>query len=245
MLEDTRIPAQRVAITDASARTPSREWFRFFSNLFDFVGLGQGAVPPVSGGTGIKSYATGDLLYASAPNVLSRLPVPNEPCYLGTDATNMPQWIPVAYGSFANTNTQTAPASVPTGITFNLTDYSRHVSASGSKITVAKTGLYNIIFSLQLTNDNASEDDAIVWLRVNGADVPNTASHITVNKRHGSVDGNAILTVNLYTQLTAGQYFEIYGMSVLGYLTLRTYPGGTSPAYPVSPAAILTATQII
>lgn len=245
MLEDTRIPAQRVAITDASARTPSREWFRFFSNLFDYVGLGQGAVPPVNGGTGLKSYATGDLLYAPAPNVLARLPVPGEPCYLGTDATNMPQWIPVAYGSFANTNTQTAAAGTPTAITFDVTEHSRHITVSGSQITVAKTGLYNITFSFQLTNNNASEDDAIVWLRVNGTNVPNTASHITVNKRHGSVDGNAVLTVNLYEQLTAGQYFELYGMSVLGYITLRTYPASTSPAYPASPAAILTVNQII
>ena len=229
MLEDTRIPAQRVALTDASGRTPSREWFRFFSNLFDFIGLGQGAVPPTSGGTGQKTYVKGDLLYAPADNTLARLPVPGEPCYLGTDATNMPQWIPVAYGAFYNTNTQTAPASTPTGITFNVTDHSRHITVSGSKITVAKTGLYNIIFSLQLTNDQATEDDAIVWLRVNGLDVPNSASHITVNKKHGSIDGNAILTVNLYDQLTAGEYFEIYGMSVLGYLTPVSYTHLTLP----------------
>lgn len=244
MLNDTQIPASRVAIADNAE--PTRPWFRFFSNLYDFIGLGNGVVPETSGGTGNTAYATGDLLYASAPNTLSRLPVPGSPCYLGTDATNMPQWIPVAYGSFSNTTTQTAPAGTPTGIVFDVTDYARNISLSGSKFTLAKTGLYNIIFSLQLSNSNtSSDDDAVVWLRVNGANIANTASKITVVKSHGGVAGNAILTVNFMYQFTAGDYFEIYGLSLLGYIALQTYPASTSPAYPVSPAAILTVAQIV
>ena len=246
MLNDTQIPAPRVTIADSSQNNiPTREWFRFFNNLYEFIGLGSGVVPTTSGGTGITSYTTGDLLYASDTNVLSKLPVPGEAAYLGTDATNMPQWVKVAYGAFNNTTTQTAPASTPTGITFNNTDYSRNVSINGSKITVAATGLYSITFSLQLSNATATDDDAIVWLRVNDNNVANTASYASVIKSHGGVAGNTIMTVNLFYQFTAGDYFEIYGMSILGNITLKTYAAGTSPAYPVSPAAILTVSQII
>ena len=34
MLNETRIPGQRVAITEDDNRTPSREWFRFFEYLY-------------------------------------------------------------------------------------------------------------------------------------------------------------------------------------------------------------------
>lgn len=241
----TQIPAPRVPISEQN-NIPTREWFRYFNAIYEFLGLQNGIIPETSGGTGNITYATGDLLYASAPDTLSRLPVPGTPSYLGTDATNMPQWIPVAYGSFSNTNTQTAPAGTPTGITFNVTDHSRGITVNGSKITVAETGLYTITFSLQLSNPStSSEDDAIVWLRVNNNNVPNTASHVTIAKSHGGTAGSAIMTVNFFEQLTAGDYFEIYGMSVGGLIELKTYPAGTSPAYPASPAAILTVSQII
>jgi hypothetical protein len=241
----TQIPAPRVPISEQN-NIPTREWFRYFNAIYEFLGLSRGIIPETSGGTGNITYATGDLLYASAPDTLSRLPVPGQACYLGTDATNMPQWIPVAYGAFVNTDTQTAPASTPTGITFNVTDYSRGVTISGSQVTVTETGLYTIIFSLQLSNPSTSnDDDAIVWLRVNGSDVVNTATHLTVVKSHGGVPGSGVMTVNFFQQFTAGDYFEIYGMSVLGNLQLKTYPAGTSPAYPVAPAAILTVSQII
>lgn len=241
---DTQIPAPRVPISEQN-NIPTREWFRFFNAIYEFLGLRNGIIPETSGGTGNITYDTGDLLYASAPNTLSRLPVPGTPSYLGTDATNMPQWIPVAYGSFTNTTTQTAAANTPTGVTFNNTDYSRSVSINGSKVTLAKTGLYSITFSLQLSNAAAADDDAIVWLKVNGNNIANTASYVTVNKAHGGDPGSALMTVNLFYQFTAGDYFEIYGMTVLGNISLKTYAASTSPAYPASPAAILTVSQII
>jgi hypothetical protein len=240
----TQIPAPRVPIAEQN-NIPSREWFRFFNAIYEFLGLSRGIIPETSGGTGNITYATGDLLYASAPDTLSRLPVPGEAAYLGTDDTNMPQWVKVPYGTFLNTTTQTAPASTPTGITFNVTDYARGVLLDGSKITVTATGLYTITFSLQLTNSTNAEDNAIVWLRVNNDNVANTASQITVARTHAGGSGSAILTVNFFQQLTAGDYFEIYGMSVLGNIALTTYPAGTSPAYPAAPAVILTVSQII
>ena len=241
----TQIPAPRVPIVE-EATLPSREWFRFFNAVYEFLGLSRGIIPETSGGTGNITYEAGDILYASAANTLSRLPVPGEAAYLGTDDTNMPQWIKVAYGEFENTTTQTAPAGTPAAITFNNTTYNRGMSVSGSKITVTNTGLYTITFSLQLSNPNTtSDDDAIVWLKVNNSDIANTASHITVVKSHAGVAGSAILTVNFFQRLNANDYFELWGLSVLGHIELKTYPAGTSPAYPVSPAAILTVSQVI
>lgn len=240
----TQIPAPRVPISEQN-NIPTREWFRYFNAIYEFLGLSRGIIPATSGGTGNITYATGDLLYASAPDTLSRLPVPGTPSYLGTDSNNMPQWIPVAYGAFNSTTTTTPAANTPTGFAFNNVDYSRYVSINGTKITVAKTGLYTITFSVQLSNAAAADDDAIVWLRVNNDNIANTASYVSVIKAHGGVAGNSVLTVNLFYQFTAGDYFEIYGMSILGNVSFKTYPASSSPAYPVSPAAILTVSQII
>lgn len=244
MLEDTQIPAPRVPITDTAVT--SRPWFRFFSNLYDFIGLGNGVVPETSGGTGNTAYATGDLLYASAPNVLSRLPVPGSPCYLGTDATNMPQWVPVAYAGYSDSSGSSWAANTPSKVPFNTTQYERNITNGGSKVNIQKTGLYNIIATFQLTNaDNANDDDMVIWLRLDGVDVANTASTITIVKKHAGINGSNILAVNFLLQLTAGQYFELYGLSKLGYAQLTTYAASSSPAYPASPSVILTVTQIV
>lgn len=244
MLNDTQIPAPRVAIADGG-RAPTREWFRFFSNLYDFIGLGTGAVPPTSGGTGVTSYATGDLLYASAPDVLTRLPVGGNHCYLGTDATNTPQWVPVGYGSFYDTSSSSFTANTPTVIPIGTAALQRNVTLAANKITIAQTGTYTITTSVQLTNASASDDDFILWLRVNGANVASSASYVSVIKKHGADNGSAVLAVNFFYQFTANDYFELYGLSKLGYAQVNTYAASSSPAYPQSPGVILTVAQVV
>lgn len=246
MLNDTQFPSPRVAITEDGQLT-SRSWFRFFSNLFNFIGLSDGAVPVISGGTGIVSYDSGDLIYAPSANTLSRLAAPGagNVCYLGTDGTNMPQWIQVAYGAFEDTTTQTATLNTATAITFNTITYDVSVSRGTptSRIILANAGLYNIQFSIQLNNTNTAVDDIVVWLKVNGSNVANTASWITVPSKHGSDNGSAILALNLFNQFNANDYFELFWLTKTGTSTIQTVASGA--AYPASPGAILTVNQII
>lgn len=60
----TQITPPRVAIIDARTGAVSREWYRFFYNLYYATGgLNQGAIPPSRGGTGTSQIPTdGDLL---------------------------------------------------------------------------------------------------------------------------------------------------------------------------------------
>lgn len=246
MLNETRIPGQRVAITEDDNRTPSREWFRFFNALYRITGLGSGVVPPTSGGTGLSSYTKGDLIYAPADNVLARLPVGGVHCYLGTDNSDVPQWIPVAYGSFLSTASNSFAANTPTAVAFSTTVTATRMTNGGSRVTVLNEGLYSITVSFQITNASTVSDDEIdVWLRVDGANVANTNSRVTVVKSHGGVAGSNVLTVNFFHQLNAGGYFELYGLSKLGYAQIVTYPASTSPAYPAAPSVILTVAQIV
>ena len=79
MPQDTRIPGSREPIAETAGIT-SRPWYRFFSNLFEFLGLGQGVIPATSGGTGNITYAPGDLLYADSASTWSRLSVTDAYC---------------------------------------------------------------------------------------------------------------------------------------------------------------------
>jgi hypothetical protein len=244
MLNDTQVPAPRVAIAEDSG-VPTRQWFRFFSNLYDFIGLGTGAVPPTSGGTGQNTYVAGDLLYADAANSLARLPVGGDHCYLGTDATNMPQWVQVAYGAYYDTTSPSFTANTPTIIPIGTVQFERNMTLGANRVTIDQTGTYTVTFSIQLTNASANDDRFIVWLRVDGANSADTASYVSVLKKHGSDNGSALVTVNLFCQFTAGQYFELYGLSKLGYAQVNTYAASSSPAYPRSPGVILTVAQVV
>lgn len=245
MPQDTRIPGSREPIAVDRGET-SRSWYRFFSNLFEYLGLGQGVIPTTSGGTGNTTYAPGDLLYADSASTLKRLPAAPTPCYLGTDGTQMPQWIPVAYAAMEDTTTQSAAANTPTVVAINTAVYARGISLASNKATIEKAGLYTITTSVQLTNaSTTSDDDVVLWFRINGADLLLSASQSTVVKSHGGIPGSTILAVNIFYQFQDGDYLELAWLTKGGNAQIITYSAGTSPAYPASPGVILTIAQVV
>jgi putative transposon-encoded protein len=250
MLNDTQIPANRVAITEPNTSLFSRPWFRFFSNLYEYIGLADGVVPVSSGGTGITTYAAGDLLYAPTANTLAKLHAPGiaSPSYLGTDGTNMPQWIDVAYGSFDARTTQTGVANTPIAVTFDTSDYHNLVDlgSPASRIYFTNAGVYNVQISVQLQNaDTTSDDDVTIWFKLVGTNVGNSASTVTIPKKHGGLSGSIIIAMNIYQAVTAGQYIELYWLSRTGTTQIFTIPATTTPLVPQSPGVIITMNQII
>jgi hypothetical protein len=156
-------------------------------------------------------------------------------------------FLTLPYGFFSDTTTQTAAANTPKAITFNTTSVTRNttVGTPTSRIVFNAEGLTTITFSLQLTNATASEDDVYVWLRKNGVNTANTSSVVTVPKKHGAIDGAAIMTVNFFEQYAAGDYLELYWLTVSGASQITTIPATTSPAKPASPGVVLTVSQIV
>jgi hypothetical protein len=112
------------------------------------------------------------------------------------------------YGTFFDTTDQTA-AAVDTGypITFNNTDLSEGVflGTPTSRIYVNRPGAYNFQFSLQLISTNASENLVYIWARINGVDVPNSATKITLK---GSGEA-AVAAWNFVLRLGSNDYFEL------------------------------------
>jgi hypothetical protein len=245
MTNDTRLPASREPVAELNGLT-SRPWYRFFSNLFEYLGLGRGVIPATSGGTGHTSYGVGDLLYADTASTLQRLPAAPTPCYLGTDGTSMPQWIPVAYAATGDTTTQSAAANTPTVVSVNSSVYARGVSLADNKLTIEKAGLYTITTSVQLSNTSTSNDDDVtLWFRINGADLPLSASYATVVKSHGGIPGSTVLTVNIFYQFADGDELELAWLAKLGHAQIITYSSSSSPVYPAAPGVILTIAQVV
>lgn len=113
-----------------------------------------------------------------------------------------------------------------------------------SKVYFDVAGIYNIAFSLQLLSYANAEDLVTVWFKKNNNDIPLSASVQQIPKIQGGVPGANILSLNLVEQFAVGDYFELYWTSDTGDTVLATYPPGSSPTHPASPAVIMTVTFV-
>ena len=114
-----------------------------------------------------------------------------------------------------------------------------------SKIYVDTAGAYNIQFSLQLSNsDTSSEYETDVWLKYNGADLPNSNSVVTVPKKHSGLNGQIIIALNYFLEMKDGDYFELAWHTNGTTVFIETIPAGTTPTRPAAPSAILTVNYV-
>ena len=129
-------------------------------------------------------------------------------------------------------------------VKFNATDYSNGVAANSldnTQFVFSYAGIYNIQISVQLLSYTNSPDNVTMWFRLNGNDIPFTASIQTVPAIHGGVPGATILTFNIFQQVAANDYMQVAWTTDSGNSVVATYPAGITPVHPVSPAVILTA----
>lgn len=147
------------------------------------------------------------------------------------------------HGSFLKTTT-THPAAANTAyiIGIDSTEYVLGMYYTpGDGVHVEESGLYNMQFSIQFTNEDSQAHYALVWLRKNGADLPFTSSYTSVPSKHGASNGAHILTANFYVQLAANDYIELWWAAQSVLISLATIPAQTSPLVcPASPAVVWT-----
>lgn len=149
-------------------------------------------------------------------------------------------------GVYVSEAQATANSTTATALAMTVTDASVGVTtdpADITKILFSYAGYYNIQFSVQFaTYDSA--DNVTLWVKQNGNDVPNSAGVVTVPATHGGKAGAAIVTWNVIIGVNAGDNIQLYFASDTGFSLAVTYPPGTAPVHPVSPAVILTATFV-
>ena len=152
------------------------------------------------------------------------------------------------YGVFSDTTTfSPAAAYTPYAITFNVTDASDGFSRGSptSRIMAGRKGHYNFQFSAQITSGSSSNKKIWFWPRLNGADVANSASEV-------SISGSGTMMVpawNWVLYLAENDYFQLMyavedtNIQILAD-TAKTGANGTvNFARPAVPSVILTVTE--
>jgi len=151
-----------------------------------------------------------------------------------------------AYGAFSDNADQTGSITAGTALQCNSTDIADGITVvSNTRFTVPNDGKYNLQFSAQLKNTDNAQQDATIWFRINGVDVPASATQITVPARKSaSIFGYAVASWNIFLSMTAGQYVEIIWLPTSATVTVEALPSSVSPAYPAIPSLIVTMQQV-
>ena len=147
------------------------------------------------------------------------------------------------HGAFQDSTNQTAANTTTAyAVTFDTTDISNGVTiASGSQITVADSGIWNLQFSIQFTNTTNTAQDVDIWFRVNGTNVANSNSRFGFAPRKSLGDPyHTIAAMNYFVSLNATDYVEIMWRPTDIGVEIEQYAVGTSPTRPAVPSAIVT-----
>jgi len=193
---NTQIPAARVSIWDTVTNFVSREWYRWFYNMYMAVEAGR------------------------------------------------------RYGSFYSTTTFT-PAATGTAyaITFNNTytradgsdlTYGVYIGSPTSRVYVDNTATYNFQFSAQLKQTSGGTHNIFIWPRINGVNVDDSATQITMG---GGSNAATVAAWNFVLNLQTGDYFELI-YSVDSTNIQIPYVAASSPV-PAIPSVILTVTSCV
>lgn len=234
------IPAPRVPVLEQPGTIMSRSWYRYLYNLFARFVEATGILKTTFGGTGLNTYVKGDMLYASDVDVLARVAKPSVPSFLTMTTTGVPTWQHMSYGAFSSRDTQTVlVANTAYRVTFDTTDLSNDISiVGGTQITCVHAGTYNFQFSIQLDKTGGAGPGLVwVWARINGVNVPWSASQVRLQ----NTSAELILAANLVLPISAGGYFELMWATDDTTCVLLAQPA--AGVVPAIPSVILTVTQ--
>jgi hypothetical protein len=115
---------------------------------------------------------------------------------------------PVPHASYFDTTTQTNPVADAVNLfRYNsvVSDYEVTRGTPTSKIFVANTGVYNFQFSAQLDKTGGSASAVYIWPRINGVNVPDSATKIVINGPNDEI----VPAWNFVLVLEARDYFEL------------------------------------
>ena len=148
---------------------------------------------------------------------------------------------PIPHASYYDTTTQTNPVADTVNLfTYNsvATEFQISRGTPTSKIFVNNTGVYNFQFSAQLDKASANSGLIYIWPRINGVNVPDSATKIVIS---GS-DAEIVPAWNFVLVLAAGDYFELAWQSSETDVTILAE--SATGNVPGIPSIILTVTWV-
>ena len=238
----TPVTPPRVPLIDSRTGFIDRAWYMFFVSLFNASQNNDGWQKGADVNSLLASYdAASQALAQAAEAQPSNSALANEIAELqkqveGLQMTPPPREFKRSrYGAFLDTTTQAAGTiNTATAITFNTTDLSQgvYLGTPTSRVYVDRVGAYNFQFSLQLVSSNANEHLTYVWPRINGVDVTQSATKV-------SLKGNSVVAAwNFVLKMNTGDYFELMWATDSTDVSIQADPA--TAFCPAIPSAILT-----
>jgi hypothetical protein len=131
-------------------------------------------------------------------------------------------------------------------MSFSTTDYALGASLEdNTKLTVDYSGLYNIQFSVQLSNSTNDVQTVSIWFKKNGTNVDNSNSEFGIKPRKSSgAPSQAIAALNFFIALEKDDYVELaWRPSDIG-VTIEHFATQTTPDRPATPSIISTVSYL-
>lgn len=148
-------------------------------------------------------------------------------------------------GAFHSNVVQTASINTATAMQFATSDISHGITVvDNTKALVSRTGIYNVQFSAQLRNGDSQEANVDIWFRINGSDVADSNTRITVPKTHAGGDGFVVAAWNVFLSMTENQYAQIMWSTPDTDVSIYFANNLTSPTRPNIPSVIVTVNEV-
>ena len=152
------------------------------------------------------------------------------------------KYLAFPYGAFSDFTDQTTTINTATLMGLSVTDFSNEVSLqTGSKITVANAGVYNLQFSVQLQNLDNAPQDVFIWLKQNGTDITGSTGLVGMPARKSAgVPFHDIKGWNYFLSMNANDYVQIYWSTTNVDVTIQTYAASGTPTKPSTASVVAT-----
>jgi hypothetical protein len=148
----------------------------------------------------------------------------------------------VPYGAFSDFTSQTTTVNTATLMALSVTDFSNGVTlGTGSKITVANAGIYNLQFSAQIQSLDNAPQDVYIWLKQNGTDITGSTGKVGLPARKSPGDPfHDIKGWNYFLSMNANDYVQIYWSTTDVDVTIQTYAASGTPTKPSTASVVAT-----
>lgn len=157
------------------------------------------------------------------------------------------RFLSVPCGGYFSNQTFDLTANVATVITLNNSDANAVIdtSLSNGSVQVVYPGIYNYQFSAQFDNSDSQDHDVDFWVRVDNADVYESATRLTIPSRHGSNNGAAVAALNIFVTANANSIIDFVVAANHPDIRLVDLPASSSPyVRPSIPSLISTITFV-
>jgi hypothetical protein len=154
-----------------------------------------------------------------------------------------------AFGSFySNIDQPLLSTTQSQAVTINATYSANQVSiTSGSRITFATKGTYQLTYVAQISNLANSIEDAIFWIRYNGSDYPNSGTQVSLQPRKGpTTPSKQLVTVSFIgVAQNDGDYIELVWVGTSLSLSLQEEAANFIDGSAEVPSVIVNISQVM